>query len=254
MCPPILADTPVDEFVQGCIDPQLLSITRPADSACLGQATTQTSPTLGSSFTPATAPTTILEGNRANVIPTGYRLSSPTTEAQEQGTSSMPCLAPSQENNQRVHIQGPFPHHKKRRAKPLENLTQQLWYLSLPAVVRKYFDRVVARLRNAPYLVSPQAREPTVGSFAGLQLVGPRRFTGPGTATNLESVYAILIHRPAEGAYVCWLCGEEREDRRLPRALDHIRGHFEHRPYHCLERHSNHHTSSGSPLPLVSDW
>jgi hypothetical protein len=93
-----------------------------------------------------------------------------------------------------------------------------------------------------------------MGSPAGLQIVGPRRLNGPGTAGDRESVYTVLMDRPAEGAYVCWLCGEKRADRRLPRALDHIRGHFTHRPYHCSETHFGPHSGSGTPLPLVPIW
>ena len=96
--------------------------------------------------------------------------------------------------------------------------------------------------------------EPTVGSPVGFQLVGPRRSVGTGTAAADESVYAILVDRPAEGAYVCWLCGEQRPDRRLPRALDHIRAHFEHRPYHCSEMHFDQRTGSGFLLPSARVW
>jgi len=89
-----------------------------------------------------------------------------------------------------------------------------------------------------------------VGSDDGFLLVGQRRLTGPGAATARESVYAVLVDRPSEGAYVCWICGETRPDRRLVRTLDHVRGHFEHRPYHC----SNQHTGSTSSLPLAAVW
>ena len=156
--------------------------------------------------------------------------------------------------NERVRYQASSPYHKKRRVKSLETVIRQPFYRSLPAADQEYFDRVVTSLRGATHLTAPQVLEPTVGSLAGLELVGPRRSTGPGTAANRESVYAILVDRPEEGAYVCWLCGKMRADRRLPRALDHVRGHFSHRPYHCLETHSDQHTGSGSLLPLVSVW
>ncbi len=55
-----------------------------------------------------------------------------------------------------------------------------------------------------------------------------------------------LVHRPSEGAFVCWICGETRPERRLPRALDHVRGHFNHRPYHCSETHFDPHIGRGS--------
>jgi hypothetical protein len=103
--------------------------------------------------------------------------------------------------------------------------------------------------QRCTYLVSPQSLEPTVGSPAGLKIVGPRRLTGPGTAAARESVYTVLIDRPAEGAYVCWICGEKRADRRLPRALDHVRGHFKHRPYHCSETHFDRYSGSGLRYP-----
>ena len=145
-------------------------------------------------------------------------------------------------------------HHKKRKAKPLESFTQQPFYHALPIADREYFDQVVINLRNGSYLASPQSLEPAVESPAGCLLIGPRRLTGPGAATGRESVYAVLVDRPSEGAYVCWICGETRADRRLVRALDHVRGHFNHRPYHCLETHFDQHTESASSLPLASVW
>jgi len=157
----------------------------------------------------------------------------------------------SREVNKRVHPQDSFLRYKKRRVKSLWTLVEQPLYHSLPTTDRDYLDQVVANLRGAPYLVSPQKLEPTVGSPTGLQLIGTRRFTGPGTAADRESVYTVLIDRPVEGAYICWICGERRRDRRLPRALDHVRGHFEHRPYHCSETHFD---RSGSLDPLASSW
>ena len=35
-----------------------------------------------------------------------------------------------------------------------------------------------------------------------------------------------LVDWPSEGAYIRWICGEMRTDRRLSRAPDHVRGHF----------------------------
>ena len=93
-----------------------------------------------------------------------------------------------------------------------------------------------------------------MGSAAGRLLIEPHRLTGPGAAAARESVYAVLVDRPSKGAYVCWICGESRADRRLVRALDHVRGHFEHRPYHCSETHFDQHTESASPLPSMSSW
>jgi len=156
--------------------------------------------------------------------------------------------------NKQIYAQTSSPRHKKRRAQAIETFTRRPLYHSLPAADREYLDQVVANLRGATHLVSPQTLEPAVGSPVGFQLVGPRRSVGTGRAADHESVYAILIDRPAEGAYVCWLCGEKRADRRLPRALDHIRGHFEHHPYHCSEMHFDPRTAPGSPLPSACVW
>jgi hypothetical protein len=93
-----------------------------------------------------------------------------------------------------------------------------------------------------------------VGSLDGRLLIGCRRSIGPGAAAARESVYAVLVDRSSEGAYVCWICGETRADRRLVRALDHVRGHFNHRPYHCSENHLDQNTSSTSSLPLAFVW
>ena len=93
-----------------------------------------------------------------------------------------------------------------------------------------------------------------MGSLDGHLLIAPRRSIGPGAAVARESVYAVLVDRPSEGAYICWICGETRADRRLVRALDHVRGHFNHRPYHCSETHFDQHTDPASSLPLASVW
>ena len=153
---------------------------------------------------------------------------------------------PSRGRNDRIRTKTLVPLYKKRRAKALEVLTEQPLYRSLPTADREYFDQVVTELSNAFYLVSPQSLEPTVGSTAGRLLIEPRRLTGPGAVAARESVYAVLVDRPSEGAFVCWICGETRADRRLPRALDHVRGHFNHRPYHCSETHFDQHTKVAS--------
>ena len=160
----------------------------------------------------------------------------------------------SRARNDHVRTQNLSPRYKERRAKALESLTQRSLYYSLPTADRQYFDQIVTKLSNASHLASPQSLEPTVGSAAGRLLISPHRLTGPGAATARESVYAVLVDRPSEGAYVCWICGEPRTDRRLVRALHHVRGHFKHRPYHCLETHFDQHTESASPLPPVSSW
>ena len=162
--------------------------------------------------------------------------------------------APSHRGEKRVRIHDSAPRHKKRRALALGTLEGRPLYHSLTSPDREYFDQVIAKLQGASYLVSPQTLEPKVGTSAGLELVGPCRSTGPGAAADCESVYVILVDRPAEGAHKCWICGEKRSDRRLSRALDHIRGHFEHRPYHCFETHCDPRIRSGSPLSLASVW
>jgi len=134
------------------------------------------------------------------------------------------------------------------------SLIQQPLYHSLPTADREYFHHVVTNLSNAPYLDSPQSLEPTVESLDGRLLIGPPRSTGPGAVAARESVYTVLVDRSSEGAYVCWICGESRADRRLNRALDHVRGHFNHRPYRCSETHFDQRTESASTLPLTSIW
>ena len=153
---------------------------------------------------------------------------------------------PSRGRNDRIRSPNLSPRHKKRRAKALEVLAEQSLYRSLPSADREYFDQVVTKLSSASYLVSPQSLEPTVGSAAGRLLIEPRRLTGPGAVAARESVYAVLVDRPSEGVCVCWICGETRPDRRLPRALDHVRGHFNHRPYHCSETHFDQHIGVAS--------
>ena len=167
-----------------------------------------------------------------------------------------PRPVPSRGRKDRIRAQNCSPRHKKRRAEALEGLTQQRHYHCLPTDDWEYFDQVVGKLRDASYLGSPQSLEPTVGSADGCLLVGGRRLTGPGAARARESVYVILIDRPLEGDFVCWICGETRPDRRLVRALDHIRAHFNHRPYHCSNTHLGQRTGSGSASspPLVAVW
>lgn len=207
----------VDDPPVECIDPRLLCISRPADT------------------------------------PTNLQLPSlsetPATPAQPARPRS------SRPSKVRVSNQNRSPRHRKRRAKGLASLTTHRHYYSLPANDQEYFDQVVKNLSDASYLDdSPQSREPTVEIAAGRQLIEPHRITGHGAAAARESVYAVLIHRPAEGDFVCWICGETRADRRLVRALDHVRGHFEHRPYHCRETHIGGHTEPASPQPSASVW
>ena len=191
---------------------------------------------------PAPAPVTAAhrDGNHTAVTTTHHQLPPPPSEAPAQ--RARPIRSRTK------------PLSPQRRAKALESLTQQPSYHSLPTADREYFHQVVTKLCNAPYLVSPHSLEPNVGSLDGHLLIAPRRSIGPGAAADRESVYAVLVDRPSEGAYVCWICGERRGDRRLDRALDHVRGHFNHRPYHCSEAHFNQQTELTSSSPLPSVW
>ena len=218
--------------------------------------TLDTQPDLRILPSPTTTPTSAPIGaahrnsNHTAVTSTCRQLPPPLSEAPAQHTRPIS----SRGRNDHIRTQNLSLRHKKRRAQALESHTRQSLYHSLPTADREYFHQVVTMLRKAPYLVSPQSLEPTVGSLDGRVLISPRRLTGPGAAAARESVYAVLIDRPSEGAYVCWICGETRADRRLARALDHVRGHFNHRPYHCSESHFDQHTESASSLTLASVW
>ena len=234
----------VDDFSLKCIDPRLLWVSRPADNTPIETPhsfTFDTHPDFRIFPPPNPAPATHYDSDYTTVTPVCYQ--SPILSG---APAQRAHAIPSRGRNDRIRTQNVSPRHKKRRAKGLEVLAEQPSYRSLPTADREYFDQVVTRLRNASHLVSPQSLEPTVGSAAGRLLIEPRRLTGPGAVAARESVYAVLIHRPSEGAFVCWICGETRADRRLPRALDHVRGHFNHRPYHCSEAHFDQHTGVAS--------
>ena len=214
--------------------------------------TLDTQPNLGIFPPPTSAPVTAAhrDGNYTDVTSNSHPLPPPLSEAPARRAPPIQLRG----RNVNDHTQNLSPRHKKRRAKALESLTQQSLYHSLPTVDREYFNQVVTNLSNAPYLVSLQSLEPTVGSLDGRLLIGPRRLIGPGATAARESIYAVLVDRPSEGPYVCWICGEVRADRRLPRALDHVRDHFNHRPYRCLETHFDRRIESASSLSLASVW
>ena len=67
-----------------------------------------------------------------------------------------------------------------------------------------------------------------------------------------QNVCAVLVDRPSEGAYVCWICGETRTDRRVVRALDFVHGHFNNHPYRCSETHLDPRTNSFATLSVHS--
>jgi len=245
----------VDDFSFKCIDPRLLCIAHPADNLSIETPhalTLHTQPNLGIFPSPTSAPVTPAhrDGNYTAITPTSHQIPSPLSEALAHRARPIP----NRGRNDSIRKQNLSPRHKKRRAKALEGFTQLSFYHSLPIVDREYLHQVVTNLSNAPYLVSPQSLEPTVGSFDGCLLIGPRRLIGPGATAAHESVYAVLVDRPSEGPYVCWICGEARADRRLNRALDHVRGHFNHRPYRCSETHFDQRTEPASPLPSASVW
>jgi len=214
--------------------------------------TLDTHPNLGIFPPPTSAPvdTAQSDGDYTTVTSTSHQLPPPLLEV----PAKRARLIPSRGRSDHARTQDLSPRHKKRRAKALEGITQKSLYHSLPTADREYFHQVVTKLSNASYLVSPQSLEPTVGSRDGRLLIGPRRLISPGATAARESVYAVLVDRPSEGPFVCWICGEVRADRRLPRALDHVRGHFNHRPYHCLETHFDRRTESASSLRLASVW
>ena len=243
----------VDDFSLRCIDPRLLSISSSKDHTPIETPrafTIDSHPNLGIFLPPTSAPVVAAhrDGNHTAVTLNSHQLL-PLSEAPAQRAHPIPTR-----RNDHARTQKLSPRHKKRRAKAIETLNQQPLYHALPTADREYFHQVVTKLSNAPFLVSPQSMEPTVGSPAGSLLIGPHRWVGPGAAAAHESVYTVLVDRPSEGAYVCWICGETRVDRRLIRALDHVRGHFNHRPYRCSETHFNQHTESASTLPLASVW
>ena len=241
----------VNDFSPNFIDPRFPCIPHPEYYTTIGTPhdfTLDTQPDLGIFPPPTSAPVAAAhrDDNHIAVTSTGRHLPL---------LSEAPARPiRSRARNDQARKQNLSPRHKKRRAKALESLTQQASYHSLPTADREYFDQVVTNLRNGSYLASPQSLEPTVGNAAGHLLIEPHRLTGPGAAAARESVYAVLVDWPSEGAYVCWICGERRADRRPIRALDHIRGHFEHCPYHCLETHFDQNTELASPLPSVSSW
>ena len=244
----------VDDFSLDCIDPRRLCIPHPEDYATIGTPhdfTLNTQPDLGIFPPPTPAPIDAAhrDGNYT-AIASSCRQPPPLFEAPAQRARPIRSRA----RNDHIRIPNLSPRHKERRAKPLESLTQEPLYYSLPTPDREYFHQIVAKLSNASYLASPQSLEPTVGSASGRLLVEPHRLTGLGAATARESVYAVLVDRPSEGPYVCWICGETRTDWRLVRALDHVRGHFQHRPYHCSETHFDQNTEPASPLPPVPGW
>ena len=258
----------VDDPPLQYIDPKLLWVSRPADKTPIGTPhtfTLDTQPDLETSPPPTSAPAAHRDDDHSAVTPAdGETPDASTFDTQPDLGRSPPSISACRDDDHSAvtpaNPQPPFisetpaQRHKKRRAESLENLTTQRHYHDLPTDDWEYFDRVVANLSKASYLRSPQSREPTVGNAVGRLLIKPHRSTGVGAASENESVYVVLVDRPEEGAFVCWISGETRADRRLIRTLDHVRGHFNHRPYHCSRTHFDQQTGSTSSLPSTSVW
>ena len=204
-----------------CIDPQLLHCSQPADDIPIGTRgafTVDSQTDLGIFSRSTTDRSAHLDKDHTTIVQEGHkaRLSTPVAPPRSAGRARHPARP---RGNKYACAQNDSPRYKKRRAQAIDTFTHRPLYYSLPTADREYIDRVVANLRSAAHLASPQTLEPTVGSPVGFQLVGPRRSAGTGRAADHESVYAILVDRPPEGAYVCWLCGEKRAGRRLPLSL-----------------------------------
>lgn len=139
---------------------------------------------------------------------------------------------------------------ERHRTKPLGKLKGPFFYQSFPGDYR-YLDEVIAKLKVASHLEAPQTLEPLMATDAGSMLVTSSRLAGRATVADDESVYAVLVARPPHGPYTCLICGAKRPDRKLNRAVDHIRGHFEHRPWGC---HMEHPIPGSSSAPDTAPW
>jgi hypothetical protein len=133
-----------------------------------------------------------------------------------------------------------FEPSKKSLAKPLSTMCEEEYRYRQRVSLndRIYFDNVIKKLRTAPYLPL-QTEEPTISSQAGVSLVGEGRAEGPGRARGDDSVYAILVDRPSSGPFLCWICGHPEKQRKVLRALGHLREHFEHKPWECTQDHQS---------------
>ena len=101
-------------------------------------------------------------------------------------------------------------------------------------VDKAYLDGALKTLRSAPFLLSPQQIEGTVGKDGAcdLDVVRPRRSTGIGQVQEGDSIYFIFLSQ-IEDRFLCWICGHTMTSEKQLRALAHVRLHFEHRPFHC---------------------
>lgn len=128
---------------------------------------------------------------------------------------------------------------KKCNVKPLSAMRKEDYYYlqSTSLDDQTYFHNIIKNLQAGVYLQDPQGLEPTISSEAGMALVGGPRVDGPGRAKEEESVYAILVDKPPSGPFLCWICGHLEKQRKNLRALGHVREHFKHKPWKCIEDH-----------------
>ena len=117
-------------------------------------------------------------------------------------------------------------------------------------VDKAYLDGVLKTIRSAPFLLSPQQIEYTVGKDGACELdvVRPLRSTRIGQVQEGDSVYFIFLSQ-IENKFLCWICGHTMTVEKQLRALGHVRMHFEHRPFHCDRRVTS---ENGEEIPC--DW
>jgi hypothetical protein len=167
---------------------------------------------------------------------------SPTAPVVHEPTPSFPPTHPSE-------TFGPPRGGQKSKAKPLSTMREEEYYYRQRTAPNDqiYFHNVIKNLRAVDYLQDPQTLEPTISSEAGRALVGGSRASGPGRASGDESVYAILVDKPPSGPFLCWICGHLEKQRKGLRVLGHVREHFEHKPWACVQNHRAIQNDNGNP-------
>ena len=126
---------------------------------------------------------------------------------------------------------------RKSKAEPLSKMRGDYYYRQNTSPDdQTYFNDAIERLRGNSYLRDPQTQEPTISSEPGQALLRVVRVEGPGRAKEDESVYAVFVDKPSSGPFCCWICGHSME-RKVLRALGHVREHFGHRPWQCTQDH-----------------
>ena len=138
---------------------------------------------------------------------------------------------------------------KKCNVKPLSAMRKEDYYYLQNTFLddQTYFHNIIKNLQAGVYLQDPQGLEPTISSEAGMALVGGPRVDGPGRAKEEESVYAILVDKPPSSPFLCWICGHLEKQRKNLRALGHVREHFKHKPWKCIEDHRTIRDGTGKP-------